>query len=195
MLAHNVCVLQVVGDASLELTLSQFWSSLGGSSIEVELSFHGLSVSPAAADISSGAAVTNNTLLLDAAAGPLKVRWFSSLFVGWPVAPAGCSLDECIAALQCPCLEGLWEAYAVFCGVCCIRQQSKQRACLQVIVGCPLRRQRMKPDAKVTHVLTNVRPNDTVSQPVVLDSPWTPACSAAPTACRSLLAALCAASA
>jgi hypothetical protein len=70
----HVCThAQVVGEASLELTLSQFWSSLGSSNIEVELSFHGLSVSPAAADTSSGAAVTNDTLLLDAAAGLLKV--------------------------------------------------------------------------------------------------------------------------
>lgn len=80
MLANNLTQIlgvlpQVVGEASLELTLSQFWSSLGGSNIEVELSFHGLSVSPAAADISSGAMVTNDTLLLDAAAGPLKVHW------------------------------------------------------------------------------------------------------------------------
>jgi hypothetical protein len=66
-------LLQVVGEASLELTLSQFWSSLGGSNIQVELSFHGLSVSPAAADTCSSATVTNDTLLLDAAAGPLKV--------------------------------------------------------------------------------------------------------------------------
>jgi hypothetical protein len=40
--------LQVAGDATLELTLSQFWSSLGGSSMEVELSFHGLDAQPAA---------------------------------------------------------------------------------------------------------------------------------------------------
>lgn len=34
----------VVGDTTMELTLSQFWSSLGDSSIEVEVSFHGLTV-------------------------------------------------------------------------------------------------------------------------------------------------------
>jgi hypothetical protein len=38
----------VTGDATLELTLSQFWSSLGSSSMEVELSFHGLDAQPAA---------------------------------------------------------------------------------------------------------------------------------------------------
>lgn len=65
---------QVVGDASLELTLSQFWSSLGNSSMTVELSFHGLQVSPVVADTKNASAVTNNTLLLDAAAAPLKVR-------------------------------------------------------------------------------------------------------------------------
>jgi hypothetical protein len=65
--------VQVVGEASLELTLSQFWSSLGSSNIQVELSFHGLAVSPAAADTSSSATVTGDSLLLDAAAGPLKV--------------------------------------------------------------------------------------------------------------------------
>lgn len=42
------CVVQVVGDCTLELTLSQFWSSLGSSSLEVELAFHGLGVEPAA---------------------------------------------------------------------------------------------------------------------------------------------------
>lgn len=35
---------QVVGDTTMEITLSQFWSSLGDSSIEVEVSFHGLTV-------------------------------------------------------------------------------------------------------------------------------------------------------
>jgi hypothetical protein len=40
--------MQVAGDATLELTLSQFWSSLGDSSMEVELSFHGLDAQPAA---------------------------------------------------------------------------------------------------------------------------------------------------
>jgi hypothetical protein len=41
-------LLQVAGDTTLELTLSQFWSSLGDSSVEVELSFHGLDAQPAA---------------------------------------------------------------------------------------------------------------------------------------------------
>lgn len=89
---------QVVGEASLELTLSQFWSSLGGSNIEVELSFHGLSVSPAAADTSSGAAVTNDTLLLNAAAGPLKVRVCTCVcvFLGSPIttAPSHCDFQK-----------------------------------------------------------------------------------------------------
>lgn len=69
----SLCCCQVVGECSLELTLSQFWSSLGPSSIQVELSFHGLAVSPVAADTSSTAAVAAQTLMLDAAAGPLKV--------------------------------------------------------------------------------------------------------------------------
>ena len=45
---HCRCLLQVAGEATLELTLSQFWSSLGSSSLEVELSFHGLAAQPAA---------------------------------------------------------------------------------------------------------------------------------------------------
>ena len=77
----------MVGEASLELTLSQFWSSLGASSIQVELSFHGLSVSPAAADTVSSATFTNDTLLLDAAAGPLKVR-VGSVTCAWDLQPA-----------------------------------------------------------------------------------------------------------
>lgn len=32
----------VVGGATLELTVAQFWSSLGAASVEVELSFHGV---------------------------------------------------------------------------------------------------------------------------------------------------------
>jgi tripeptidyl-peptidase-2 len=67
---------QVVGETSLELTLSQFWSSLGASSIDVELSFHGIGVTPAAAATGSTAGVAANTMLLDAAAGPLKVGVF-----------------------------------------------------------------------------------------------------------------------
>jgi hypothetical protein len=61
----------VVGDATLELTLSQFWSSLGSSSIEVEVSFFGLSVEPVAAVAGGGG---GGSMVLDAAAGPLKVR-------------------------------------------------------------------------------------------------------------------------
>lgn len=43
--------LTVVGDSTLELTLSQFWSSLGNSSLEVEVSFHGLTVHTVAGNI------------------------------------------------------------------------------------------------------------------------------------------------
>jgi hypothetical protein len=38
---------------------------------------------------------------------------------------------------------------------------------LQVIVGCHLRRQRMKSDTKLTHVLTNIRLHDTVLKPLL----------------------------
>lgn len=72
-----ICVLvclpvahQVVGDATLELTLSQFWSNLGSSSIEVEVSFFGLTAEPVAAVAGGG---SGGSMVLDAAAGPLKV--------------------------------------------------------------------------------------------------------------------------
>jgi hypothetical protein len=42
------CSLQVVGDTTLELTVAQFWSALGGSSLDLELSFHGIMAQPAA---------------------------------------------------------------------------------------------------------------------------------------------------
>jgi hypothetical protein len=38
---------------------------------------------------------------------------------------------------------------------------------LQVIVGSPLRRQRIKPDAKLTHVLTSLRPKESVLEPLL----------------------------
>jgi hypothetical protein len=38
---------------------------------------------------------------------------------------------------------------------------------LQVIVGCPLRRQRIKPEAKLTHVLSSIRPKDFVLEPLL----------------------------
>ena len=37
---------RVVGGASLELTVAQFWSSLGESSIDVDISYHGIQVAP-----------------------------------------------------------------------------------------------------------------------------------------------------
>lgn len=38
---------------------------------------------------------------------------------------------------------------------------------LQVLVSSPLRRQRIKPDAKLTSVLTSVRPKDSVLEPLL----------------------------
>lgn len=37
----------------------------------------------------------------------------------------------------------------------------------QVLVGSPLRRQRIKPDAKLTHVLASVRPKDSTLEPLL----------------------------
>lgn len=34
-------------------------------------------------------------------------------------------------------------------------------------MGCPLRRQRIKPEAKLTHVLSSIRPKDSVLEPLL----------------------------
>ncbi|KAF6251901.1 subtilase family-domain-containing protein [Scenedesmus sp. NREL 46B-D3] len=101
---------KVAGDATLELTLSQFWSSLGDSSMEVELSFHGLDAQPAAGVLGVGgpAAAAGAGLLLQGAAGPLKL-----------------------------------------------------------LVSCPLRRQRVKPEAKLTHANVSLRPKEAVLEPLL----------------------------
>ena len=41
-----MCVCVCVGGTTLEVCLAQFWSALGDSTIDLELSFHGLSASP-----------------------------------------------------------------------------------------------------------------------------------------------------
>ena len=42
--ARHVFSFSVIGAATLELTLSQFWSSLGEGNLEVEVAFHGVNV-------------------------------------------------------------------------------------------------------------------------------------------------------
>ena len=54
----------MVPDATLELTLAQFWSSLGDSSLAASVSFHGVSV-----DGATGAGEAGVGLTLDGAAG------------------------------------------------------------------------------------------------------------------------------
>ncbi|WIA34935.1 hypothetical protein OEZ86_013218 [Tetradesmus obliquus] len=101
---------KVAGEATLELTLSQFWSSLGGSSLEVELSFHGLAAQPAAGVLGVGgpAAAAGAGLLLEGAAGPLKL-----------------------------------------------------------LVECPLRRQKVKPEAKLTHANLSIKPKEATVEPLL----------------------------
>jgi hypothetical protein len=62
--------LQVVGGGTLEVTLSQFWSSLGSSSLQLELSFHGLLLLGPSGEEAGG----GDGLTLEGAAGPTKVR-------------------------------------------------------------------------------------------------------------------------
>eukprot|EP00879_Flechtneria_rotunda_P015304 GHRR01015998.1.p1 GENE.GHRR01015998.1~~GHRR01015998.1.p1 ORF type:complete len:502 (+),score=120.67 GHRR01015998.1:1072-2577(+) len=94
---------KVVGDSIMELTLSQYWSTAGASSLNIELSFHGLTAEPitAVGPASSG-------LVLAAAAGPHKE-----------------------------------------------------------LVTCPLRRQRIKPEAKLTQLNLSLKPKDTVLEPLL----------------------------
>jgi len=49
--------LQVVGSSTMEVTLAQFWSSLGASSVDVEVSFHGVECSPASLHLDGSAGV------------------------------------------------------------------------------------------------------------------------------------------
>ncbi|WIA14765.1 hypothetical protein OEZ85_003250 [Tetradesmus obliquus] len=101
---------KVAGEATLELTLSQFWSSLGSSSLEVELSFYGLAAQPAAGVLGVGgnAAAAGAGLLLEGAAGPLKL-----------------------------------------------------------LVECPLRRQKVKPEAKLTHANLSIKPKEATVEPLL----------------------------
>lgn len=48
---------QVLGGTSLEVTIAQFWSSLGESTIQVDISFHGLSVRPSEVYLDGSAGV------------------------------------------------------------------------------------------------------------------------------------------
>jgi hypothetical protein len=61
--------LQVVGGGTLEVTLSQFWSSLGSSSLQLEMSFHGLLLLGPSGEEAGG----GDGLTLEGAAGPTKV--------------------------------------------------------------------------------------------------------------------------
>lgn len=62
----NVIPFAVIGGTSLELTIAQFWSSLGEAALDVELSFHGVEVSGKHRGTAAG------SLLLDGAGGPTK---------------------------------------------------------------------------------------------------------------------------
>lgn len=51
---ESVAAFAVTGGATLELTLAQYWSSLGGAELEAELAFHGVDARPLAIDGAAG---------------------------------------------------------------------------------------------------------------------------------------------
>ena len=48
----------VTGGATLEVTFAQFWSSLGPSSLEAEVAFHGVQAAPAAVHVEGASGVS-----------------------------------------------------------------------------------------------------------------------------------------
>jgi hypothetical protein len=101
------CAAQVAGDATLELTLSQFWSSLGDSSMEVELSFHGLDAQPAAGALPMQQA-GKLQMLLAAVAQASQASVTSGLGL------AGCVGTPCVR------LASLCSAQVAHCISCCL---------------------------------------------------------------------------
>lgn len=56
--AEWVSSFQVVGGTTLEVTIAQFWSSLGDSSLDVEVLFHGIECRPEAVLIDGAAGIS-----------------------------------------------------------------------------------------------------------------------------------------
>ncbi|KIY91956.1 hypothetical protein MNEG_16007 [Monoraphidium neglectum] len=96
---------RVIGGSTLEVTLCQFWSSLGAASLEIEVSFHGLQVDGALGGRAGGA--------------------------------PGCELSLSGAA-------GLG----------------------RFTLLSPLRRQRVKPEGKLSAVLAPLRPSESALEPL-----------------------------
>ena len=54
--------VKVAAGGTLEVTLSQFWSSLGDAALEAELEFHGLAAEPGAISLDGSAGGTLQTI-------------------------------------------------------------------------------------------------------------------------------------
>lgn len=67
---ENTATFAVAQGTTLELTVAQFWSSLGTSTLDMELTFHGVEVS---AINSTNGTTTSSGVVLDGSGGPVKI--------------------------------------------------------------------------------------------------------------------------
>lgn len=70
----HLVAFSVAAGGTLELTLAQFWSSLGGVTLEVDLTFHGVLVEPAVGGAGGGSGGGSGVVVIDGASGAAKIH-------------------------------------------------------------------------------------------------------------------------
>lgn len=85
--AHHMS-LEVAGGGTLEITLSQFWSSLGPGALDVQVKFHGIVMNPGSVILLDG----NRSCI------PVQVRWdrpSRSRFPALALCPQQVGVEHC----------------------------------------------------------------------------------------------------